>query len=148
MKKAILMLITIVTLTLCDCCYCPVCGEWSNDCTCNRNYVNYKGGDYFCAKTLLGTWQCDYPTIVGNMEIKQINFIDDWNCDITYAIGREPDWYTHTYRYSYSNKCLRFSRNGSTFSFIFNGYLFPELYLKDSRYNYTWRKVRSYGCGY
>ena len=47
MKKIILMLITIVALTSCDCCYCPVCGEWDNDCTCNRNYVNYKGGDCF-----------------------------------------------------------------------------------------------------
>ena len=144
MKKIFVFLTSILLLVSCDCCYCPVCGEW--DCTCNRNYVHYSGSDYFCADKLLGTWQCDYYTVVGNMTIKEIKFLDNHTCDITYANGRYTDWYTDTYLYSYSSGYLRFSRDGINFMFQVSGYLFPELYVRDSFGNYTWKKVRAYGC--
>ena len=148
MKKVILMLITIVTITSCDCCYCPVCGEWDNDCTCNRNYVNYKGGDCFCAETLLGTWQCDYNTVIGHKTIKEIKFSNNSLCYITYSKGRDPGWFTGTYTYSYVGGYIKLTMDGSTYALKIDRFIFPELYLRDSFGEYTWRKVRSYGCGY
>jgi len=155
MKKVILMFIAIVALTSCDCCYCPVCGEWGDDCTCDRNYVKYTScghnngcNDYFCAETLLGTWQCDYYTVIDNKTIKEIKFFSNRLCDITYSEGKDPDWFTDTYTYSYVGGYIKFTRNGRTYALKVDRFIFPELYLRDSFGEYTWRKVRSYGCGY
>lgn len=168
MKKIILLLFAVISLSSCDinCCMncdgrgcqyckpygCAYCNFSRNGCSnCNRGYVNRNSGgggygDVFCADKLLGTWQMDYPSYVGDMELKEIKFIDEWKCDITFSVGRNPDWYTHTYSYSYSSGYIRFTRSGSTFSFKVERYLFPELYLRDSFGTYTWRKVRAYGC--
>lgn len=148
MKKVILMLIAVVTLISCDCCYCTICGEYGNDCRCNKNSVRYSGGDYFCAETLLGTWQCDYNTVIDRKTIKEIKFFSNRLCDITYSEGRDPDWFTDTYTYSYVGGYIKFTKNGSTYAFKIDRFIFPELYLRDSFGEYTWRKVRSYGCGY
>lgn len=138
MKKIILMLITIVTITSCDCCHCPVCGEWDNDCTCNC----------FCAETLLGTWQCDNNTVIDHKTIKEIKFLNNSFCKITYSNGRYPGWFTDTYTYSYVGGYIELTRDGSTYALKIDRFIFPELYLRDSFGEYTWRKVRSYGCGY
>ena len=148
MKKVILMFIAIVALTSCNCRYCPICGELDYYCTCNRNSVKYNGSDYFCAETLLGTWQCDYNTVIDHKTIKEIKFFSNRLCDITYSEGRDPDWFTDTYTYSYVGGYIKFTRNGSTYALKIDRFIFPELYLRDSFGEYTWRKVRSYGCGY
>ena len=148
MKKVILLLLAIVALVSCEK-YCPICDRYG-DCTCgNRDGgysygVNYQG-DYFCAEKLLGTWQCNYTTIVGNMTIKSIKFVSNRKCDITYSLGRNTEWYTDTFNYTFSSGYLRFS-GVANFSFCYRGYIFPELYLEDSNGRYTWRKTKSYGC--
>ena len=149
MKKVILMFIAIVALTSCDCCYCPVCGEWGDDCTCDRNHVNYKSGDDFYHDMLLGTWQCDYNTMIGRKTIKEIKFFSSRLCDIIYSEGRDPDWFTETYTYSYVGYYIRFTKNGDYFEFRKTNFIFPELELIGPLGDKcTWRKVRSYGCGY
>ena len=145
MKKIILILFAIITLTSCDE-YCPICGRYGDYCTCERNYLGYANGDYFCAETLLGTWQCDYNTVVANMNIKEIKFFGSHKCDITYSEGRETSWYTDTYVYSYVGGYIKFYNNVNGFTFKVDGFLFPELYVRDSFNKYTWRKVKAYGC--
>jgi hypothetical protein len=121
--------------------------EYGNSCRCEKNGVTYYY-DNFYADKLLGTWQCSYNTIIysTSMNIKEIKFITNRKCDIVYSIGRNVDWYTETYNYSYSSGYIRFSREGNTFSFYIAGYIFPELYLEDSMGKYTWHKVRANGC--
>ena len=137
-----LLLLGSIFLASCDE-YCPYCEEY--DCRCEQNCIRYNS-DYFCAETLLGTWQCDYYNYVGNMLLKEIKFLNNRKCDITYSVGNSTDWYTETYNYSYVGKTIRFSKGNSIFEFHIDGYIFPELYLRDSFNRYTWRKVRSYGC--
>lgn len=52
---------------------CAYCNFSKNGCSnCNRGYANRNSGggygDVFCADKLLGTWQMDYPSYVGDME--------------------------------------------------------------------------------
>ena len=103
-------------------------------------------GDVFYADVLLGTWQCYYPMIIGGMEFKQIKFMSGGKADITMAKEYDTEWYTETYNYAYYGSTLRFSRSGSNISLTIEGYLFPELYLRDSLGHYTLAKRRADGC--
>ena len=103
-------------------------------------------GDVFYADVLLGTWQCNYPMIIGGMEFKQIKFMSSGMADITMAKQYDTEWYTDTYNYAYYGNTLRFSKNGSNISLTIEGYLFPELYLRDSFGRYTLAKRRADGC--
>ena len=103
-------------------------------------------GDVFYADMLLGTWQCYYPMIIGGMEFKQIKFMSGGKADITMAKQHDTEWYTETYNYAYYGNTLRFSRSGSNISLTIEGYLFPELYLRDSFGRYTMAKRRADGC--
>ena len=103
-------------------------------------------GDVFHADVLLGTWQCYYPMIIGGMEFKQIKFMSGGKADITMAKQRDTEWFTETYNYAYYGNTLRFSRSGSNISLTIDGYLFPELYLRDSFGRYTMAKRRADGC--
>lgn len=146
MRKIVLLLIAIISLSSCDN-YCPYCDGYGNCDYCgSRVGIAYKDGDYFSSEKLLGTWQCDYNNYVGNMLLKEIEFFDGNKCDIVYSIGREVDWYTDTFTYSYVSGYIKFARNGTAFSFKVKGYLFPELYVQDSFGTYSWRKVKAYGC--
>jgi hypothetical protein len=100
----------------------------------------------FYADVLLGTWQCYYPMIIGGMEFKQIKFMSGGKADITMAKQYDTEWYTDTYNYAYYGNTLRFSKNGSNISLTIEGYLFPELYLRDSFGRYTLAKCRADGC--
>ena len=102
--------------------------------------------DQFYADMLLGTWQCYYPMIIGGMEFKQIKFMSGGRADITMAKQHDTEWYTETYNYAYYGNTLRFSRSGSNISLTIDGYLFPELYLRDSFGRYTMAKRRADGC--
>ena len=103
-------------------------------------------GDVLYADMLLGTWQCYYPMIIGGMEFKQIKFKSGGKADITMAKQYDTEWYTETYNYAYYGNTLRFSKNGSNISLTIEGYLFPELYLRDSFGRYTLAKRRADGC--
>lgn len=146
MKKYILLLVAAILYVSCECQFCGhtrcICGD--NNQTARLTYNN----DYFCADKLLGTWQMDYGCIVGNIELKQIKFFDGRYCDITMVQRYDTDWYTETWTYSYYGNTIKFARNDGRTMFSFNvkGYIFPELYLRDSFGTYTWRKVRSNGC--
>ncbi len=94
----------------------------------------------FYADVLLGTWQCYYPMVIGGVEFKQIMFMSDGRADITMAKPNDTEWYTDTYKYAYYGNTLRFSRNESNISLTIEGYLFPELYLRDSFGHYTLAK--------
>ena len=52
----------------------------------------------------------------------------------------------YTFSYAYTGKTLKFSRKGSTISFSFENYIWPEVFLRDSFGRYTMRKVKAYGC--
>ena len=146
MKRFLFLITIIIALVSCEK-YCPRCGEYGNHCYCKNVSSNYYSfnNDYFCAQTLLGTWQMDYNRTNG-IELKQIEFFDGHRCDVTYSVGNDPDWLTDTFTYTYSGGYVKLSRNRISLSFKVRGFLFPELYLQDSFGNYTWSKVRSYGC--
>jgi len=143
MSRIIIFLIGIISLTSCEP-YCPRCGYYDH-CICITYKPNH-GGDYFYAEKLLGTWQCSHNTIVGTMNIKEIDFINQYKCDIVYSIANETTYYTKTYSYAYDGNYIKFTDGFDTFIFHIDGYLFPELYLRSSYDKYTWRKVKSHGC--
>ena len=122
-------------------CECPYQDELDR-----AQYRKYSSGDVFYAEKLLGTWQCYYPMIIGGVEFKQIKFMDGGKADITMAKQHDTEWYTETYNYAYYGNTLRFSRSGSNISLTIEGYLFPELYLRDSFGRYTIAKRRADGC--
>jgi hypothetical protein len=141
----IIILISHLLLISCD---CPYCDEYDIYGFKENKYGIHYSNDSFCYEKLLGTWQMDYGCIVGNIELKEIKFIDGIRCDITMAQVRNIDWFTETWTYTYYGNTIKFARNDgrTVISFAIKGYIWPELYLQDSFGNYTWRKVRSYGC--
>lgn len=134
------LLIALVAL-ICASCECPYQDELDR-----AQQRKSSTGDVFYADVLLGTWQCYYPMIIGGIEFKQIKFMSGGKADITMAQQHDTEWYTEAYNYSYYGNTLRFSRNGSNISLTIEGYLFPELYLRDSFGHYTMAKRRADGC--
>ena len=134
------LLFALFTLILASC-ECPYQDELDR-----AQYRKSSTGDAFYAEKLLGTWQCYYPMIIGGVEFKQIKFMDGGKADITMAKQHDTEWYTETYNYAYYGNTLRFSRSGSNISLTIEGYLFPELYLRDSFGRYTMAKRRAEGC--
>jgi hypothetical protein len=125
-------LLILLFALICASCECPLKEELKQG----------RQGDGFTAETLLGTWQCSYDMIIGNMELKQIRFFSNGKADITMAEQHQVDWYTVTYSYTYYGNTLRFSMGRSNFSLTIKGFLFPELYLYDSFGTYTITKRR------
>ena len=134
------LLIAIVAL-ICASCECPYQDELDR-----AQQRKSSTGDVFYADVLLGTWQCYYPMIISGVEFKQIKFMSGDKADITMAQQHDTEWYTETYNYSYYGNTLRFSRSGRNISLTIEGYLFPELYLRDSFGHYTMAKRRADGC--
>ena len=134
------LLIALVAL-ICVSCECPYQDELDR-----AQQRKSSTGDVFYADVLLGTWQCYYPMIISGVEFKQIKFMSGGKADITMAQQHDTEWYTETYNYSYYGNTLRFSRSESNISLTIEGYLFPELYLRDSFGHYTMAKRRADGC--
>ena len=134
------LLIALVAL-ICVSCECPYQDELDR-----AHQRKSSTGDVFYADVLLGTWQCYYPMIISGVEFKQIKFMSGGKADITMAQQHDTEWYTETYSYAYYGNTLRFSRSGSNISLTIEGYLFPELYLRDSFGHYTMAKRRADGC--
>ena len=129
------LLFTLFALILVSC-ECPYQDELNRA----QQRITNINGDVFYADVLLGTWQCYYPMVIGGVEFKQIMFMSDGRADITMAKQNDTEWYTETYNYAYYGNTLRFSRNESNISLTIEGYLFPELYLRDSFGHYTLAK--------
>lgn len=139
--KTMLYLVAALLLASCECPYLE-----KEEYEYRQNTHRSVNGDVFYADKLLGTWQCYYPMIIGGIEFKEIKFMSNGKADITMAKQRDTDWYTETYDYAYYGSTLRFSRNGSNISLHIDGYLFPELYLRDSFGRYTMAKRKADGC--
>ena len=137
--KTSLFLVATLLIASCECPYLDDREDYG------RKHSNVQG-DVFYAEKLLGTWQCYYPMIIGGVEFKEIKFMSNGKADITMAKQRDTEWYTETYDYAYYGNTLRFSRKGNNISLQIDGYLFPELYLRDSYGCYTIAKRRSAGC--
>jgi hypothetical protein len=84
--------------------------------------------------------------ISGGVEFKQVKFMSGGKADVTMAKQYYTEWYTETYNYAYYGNTLRFSRSGTNISLTIEGYLFPELYLRDSFGHYTMAKRKADGC--
>ncbi len=136
MKNLLFVLFAIISVS----CECP----YQDD--LERAHQRKITGDALYADVLLGTWQCYYPMIIGGVEFKQIKFMSGGKADITMARQYDTDWYTETYSYAYYGNTLRFSRSGTNISLTIEGYLFPELYLRDSFGRYTMAKRRAADC--
>ena len=139
MKKTRLLVVLVALISVS--CECPYQDELDR-----AQQRKSTTGDVFYADVLLGTWQCYYPMIIGGMEFKQIKFMSGGKADITMAKQYDTELYTETYNYAYYGNILRFSRSGSNISLTIEGYLFPELYLRDSFGRYTMAKRRADGC--
>ena len=137
MKKLLLILTAAFLLIGCECPY-----QDKQD----RVQQRKTAGDAFYADVLLGTWQCYYPMIIGGVEFKQIKFMSGGKADITMAKQHDTEWYTETYDYAYYGNTLRFSRSGSNIPLTIEGFLFPELYLRDSFGRYTMAKRKAADC--
>ena len=143
MKKLLLLLVTLCFIA----CECPYCGY--TNCRCgngHERYGVYYDYDYFCSNDLLGEWQVCYGCNFGSAEIKDIKFFNNYYCDIIMSNG--SDWYTETWRYNYYGSTIKFTRIGGngSYSFKIDGYIYPELYIKDSFGSYTFRKIKPYSC--
>lgn len=133
----------IIAIAFCSC-ECPYGWDddedWYNAHEQNSS-IHYRN-DTFCANTLIGTWQCEYGFTISGYEFKQIVFMEGNAADITMAKEYDTDWYTYTYSYTYYGSTLKFSRSGSTLEFSIQGYIFPQLTIRDSRGTYTMKKVK------
>ena len=131
-----LLLWLISALLLMSSCECPLSDEEKR----GRNTASQ--GDQFYADMLIGTWQCDYQMVIAGYEFKQIVFLSNGKADITMAKENDTDWLTETYDYAYYGSTLRFSKGRNNISLNIEGYLFPELYVRDSFGRYTLTKRR------
>ena len=82
----------------------------------------------------------------GEVEFKSMDFKDESVVDIELVKVYDTDRRFYTFSYAYTGKTLKFSRKGSTISFSFENYIWPEVFLRDSFGRYTMRKVKAYGC--
>ncbi len=130
------VLLGLMSATLLMSCECPFLDEEKRE----RQAVSQS--DAFYADVLVGTWQCDYRMTIAGYEFKQIVFLSNGKADITMAKEHDTDWFTETYNYAYYGNTLRFSRGRNNISLNIEGFLFPELYVRDSFGRYTLTKRR------
>jgi hypothetical protein len=133
-KMNIRLLLWLMSVVLLMSCECPLSDEEKR----GRDVAS--NGDQFYADMLIGTWQCDYQMVIAGYEFKQIVFLSNGKADITMAKEHDTDWFTETYSYAYYGSTLRFSKGRNNISLNIEGYLFPELYVRDSFGCYTLTK--------
>ena len=158
MRKIFITLSTLVLcLTSCDWDYCERCGKLVDCCVCG-NYTNVNGANTFSSDSFVGEWQMSggydsqYMNGCGIIP-KDIVFAKQkkgefGKCVMTYAIGRDPQWYSTDMYYNYVRRELTFytvndlGKLEKFVSFTFRGFEFPSLYIQDSFGTYEWKKVR------
>jgi hypothetical protein len=154
--KKILLLLSLVALWACDCPYNEYGERRFEQGYYNSSYSSKY--DKFYADVLIGGWQCSYnmnimgigealddqPNAVYQMQ--WISFINSRKCDITFKAVGSIESRVYTFDYLYDGNALRFSRNHRTIILTLNGFIYPELYLRDSygRYTLTKRRVAGY----
>jgi hypothetical protein len=139
MKKILPLLLALV-LVGCDCPYLD--GKYGES---DHDYYVRTGYDRLTANKLPGLWQCYYPMIVGNVELKEVRIFSNGKADIIFEKLGGSDYYAETFKWRYDGRYLSFSGN-TNYQFQITGYLFPELYLRDSRGKYTWAYRRTEDC--
>ena len=135
MKKQIyrmLCLMTALVIMSCDCPYFDGCGESDSE------YYRRTGYDRLTASRLTGLWQCYYPMYVGNVEFKEVRIYSNGKADIVMEELGGSAYFAETFKWRYDGRYLSFTKGNTTYQFQIIGYLFPELYLRDSRGKYTW----------
>jgi hypothetical protein len=150
MKKIIFLLLAVISFASCECPYAEYDSYGFRENGGKQTKLTYNG-DYFCADKLLGKWQCEYPMIVylpefGQVEFKIMDFKDESIVDISIVKIHDTDERFYTFSYAYTGKTLKFSRKGSTISFSFENYIWPQVFLRDSFGRYTMKKIGAYGC--
>ena len=150
--KKILLLISLIALCACECPYREF-GERRFE----EPYYKPKY-DSFSANTLMGGWQCSsnmYIVGIGEIlgdqpnteyQMMWISFINYKQCDITLKAKGSVDSRVYTFDYLYDGNTLRFSLNHRTLILTLSGFIYPELYLRDSygRYTITKKRVAGY----
>ena len=140
MKKILPLLLALV-LVGCDCPYLD--GKYGES---DHAYYVRTGYDRLTADLLPGLWQCYYPMIVGNVEFKEVRMFSNGKADIIMENKGGSAYYAETFKWRYDGNYLSFTQGNTTYQFQVTGYLWPEIYLRDSRGKYTWAWRRSEEC--
>ena len=127
-------------MTGCDCPYLQ--GKYDET---DAQYYRRTGYDRLTASKLPGLWQCYYPMIVGNVELKEVRIFSNGMADIIFEKLGGSDYYAETFKWRYDGNYISFSGK-TNYQFQITGYLYPELYLRDSRGKYTWAKRAPEDC--
>ena len=120
-------------------CECPYLEER------NSQYSSSKG-DHLTADLLTGLWQCYYPMYVGDVEFKELRIFSDGKADIIMEDVGGSAYYAETFAWRYDGRYITFTKGNTVYQFQITGYLWPELYLRDSRGKYTWAWRRPEEC--
>lgn len=128
MRKLFLLL--LVVLASCECPFAEL----------ESSPYQQTGNDHLTADMLNGHWQCYYPMYVGTVEFKSIKIYSDGMADIIMEDKGDTDYYTVTFNYTYTGKYITFSKGRTIYQFQITGFIYPELYLRDSFGTYTWAK--------
>ena len=135
MKQLLTLLLALMLVG----CECPSLEE-------QRNSYRNGNGDRLTADLLPGLWQCYYPMIVGNVEFKEVRMFSNGKADIIMEARGGSAYFAETFKWRYDGRYLSFTQGNTTYQFQITGYLWPELYLRDSRGKYTWACRRTEDC--
>ena len=135
MKQLLTLLLALMIVG----CECPYLEE-------QRNSYRSGNGDHLTADKLPGLWQCYYPMIVGNVEFKEVRMFSNDKADIIMEARGGSAYFAETFKWRYDGRYLSFTQGNTTYQFQITGYLWPELYLRDSRGKYTWACRRTEDC--
>ena len=135
-----LLILSTILLISCDCPYLQ--GKYGES---DHDYYIRTGYDRFTTSKLPGLWQCYYPMIIGNVELKDVRIFSNGMADIIFEKLGGSDYYAETFKWMYDGNYISFSGK-TNYQFQITGYLYPELYLRDSRGKYTWAKRSTEDC--
>lgn len=101
--------------------------------------------DHFHANMLYGKWQCSYNTMVGDYEIKEIEFYADGRtADIILCKRGVTNRVIKTFEYHYNGKQLWFDIHDPALTLSFywaiKRWIYPELTLYDAYGEYSLKK--------
>jgi hypothetical protein len=137
----LLFLLAALMMTGCECPYLE--GKYDES---DHDYYVRTGYDRLTANKLPGLWQCYYPMIVGNVELKEVRIFSNGKADIIMEDVGGSAYYAETYKWRFDGRYISFTRGNTTYQFQITGCIFPELFLRDSRGKYTWAWRRSEAC--
>ena len=137
-KTVAMSIVSLALLSIVGC-ECPFKDEQ------NSPYYRTKG-DRLTADLLPGLWQCYYPMYVGNVEFKEVRMFSSGKADIIMEERGGSAYYAETFKWRYDGSYLTFTKGNTVYQFQITGYLWPELFLRDSRGEYTWACRRTEDC--